>query len=46
VVDGQPYGLVAQELGMTVNAVTLAKKRVLDRFREEFKDLVELKRSP
>jgi RNA polymerase sigma-70 factor (ECF subfamily) len=32
---------VAAELGMTVNAVYLAKSRVLRRLREEFADLIE-----
>ncbi len=32
---------MARDLGMTVNAVYLAKSRVLRRFREEFADLVE-----
>jgi RNA polymerase sigma-70 factor (ECF subfamily) len=33
---------VARDLGMTVNAVYLAKSRILRRLREEFEDLIEL----
>ena len=32
---------IAAELGITVNAVYLAKSRVLRRLREEFADLLE-----
>jgi RNA polymerase sigma-70 factor, ECF subfamily len=41
VADSQAPAAVARDLGMTVNAVYLAKSRVLRRFREEFADLVE-----
>jgi RNA polymerase sigma-70 factor (ECF subfamily) len=41
VVDGQLAELVAGQLGMSTNAVHLAKGRVLRRFRAEFKDLLE-----
>jgi RNA polymerase sigma-70 factor (ECF subfamily) len=40
-VDEQPSGAVAAELGMTANAVRMAKSRVLHRLREELGDLVE-----
>jgi RNA polymerase sigma-70 factor (ECF subfamily) len=40
-VDGQPAPGVAAELGMTANAVRMAKSRVLHRLREELGDLVE-----
>jgi RNA polymerase sigma-70 factor (ECF subfamily) len=40
-VSGQAPPDVAAELGMTVNAVYLAKSRVLRRLREEFADLLE-----
>ena len=39
-VDGVPAGRVAEELGMTENAVILAKSRVLKRLREEAGDLL------
>lgn len=41
VVDGQNAADVAQELGITPNAVYLAKARVLGRLRQEFADLIE-----
>jgi RNA polymerase sigma-70 factor (ECF subfamily) len=41
-VDGRPVADVALELGMTANAVYLAKGRVLRRLREELADLEEL----
>lgn len=37
-VDGQPAAQVAEELGMTSNAVYLAKSRVLRRLREELNE--------
>lgn len=40
-VDDQPSPAVAAELGMTANAVRMAKSRVLRRLREELGDLVE-----
>jgi RNA polymerase sigma-70 factor, ECF subfamily len=40
-VDGQPSAEVAAELGMTANAVRMAKSRVLRRLREEVGELVE-----
>ena len=40
-VDDQPAAAVAQELGMTANAVRMAKSRVLHRLRTELGDLVE-----
>jgi RNA polymerase sigma-70 factor, ECF subfamily len=39
--DGRPAPEVAAELGMTANAVRMAKSRVLRRLREELGDLVE-----
>ena len=39
-VDGVPAGRVAEELGLTENAVILAKSRVLKRLREEAGDLL------
>ena len=39
-VDDQPSAAVAEELGMTANAVRMAKSRVLRRLREELGDLV------
>lgn len=39
--DGQSSATVAAELGMTANAVRMAKSRVLRRLREELGDLVE-----
>lgn len=41
VIDGQTATDVAQELGISPNAVHLAKARVLGRLRQEFADLVE-----
>jgi RNA polymerase sigma-70 factor (ECF subfamily) len=41
VVDGREAAEVAQELGITRNAVYLAKARVLHRLQEEFADLIE-----
>lgn len=38
---GRPAGEVAQELGMTVNAVYLAKSRVLRRLHQELDGLLE-----
>jgi len=40
-VDGVPAGRVAEELGLSENAVFLAKSRVLKRLREEAGDLLE-----
>ncbi len=39
--DGLPAQQVAAELGLSVNAVTLAKSRILKRLREEAGDLLE-----
>lgn len=39
--DGVPADAVADELGVTVNAVCIAKSRVLRRLREEARGLVE-----
>jgi len=39
--DGSPADEVAEELGMTVNAVFIAKSRVLSRLRQEAAGLVE-----
>jgi RNA polymerase sigma-70 factor, ECF subfamily len=39
-VDGVPAGRVAEELGLSDNAVILAKSRVLKRLREEAGDLL------
>jgi RNA polymerase sigma-70 factor (ECF subfamily) len=41
VVCGRPVVEVSRELGITVNAVYLAKARVLGRLRQELKDLLE-----
>jgi RNA polymerase sigma-70 factor (ECF subfamily) len=41
VVDEQPTAGIAEDLGMTVNAVRLAKSRVLRRLRSELEGLVE-----
>ena len=41
VVEGQRPAAVAADLGLTVNAVYLAKARVLARLREEFRDLID-----
>lgn len=40
-VDDQPSAAVAAELGMTSNAVRMAKSRVLRRLRQELGELVE-----
>jgi RNA polymerase sigma-70 factor (ECF subfamily) len=40
-VDGQPPTQVAQELGLSLNSVLLAKSRVLKRLRQELAGLVE-----
>jgi RNA polymerase sigma-70 factor (ECF subfamily) len=40
-VDDQPAAAVAMELGMTANAVRMAKSRVLHRLRTELGDLVD-----
>jgi RNA polymerase sigma-70 factor (ECF subfamily) len=39
-VDGLPPAQVAEELGLSINAVTLAKSRILKRLREEAGDLL------
>jgi RNA polymerase sigma-70 factor (ECF subfamily) len=41
VVEEQPAAGVAQDLAMSRNAVYIAKTRVLQRLREEFKDLID-----
>jgi RNA polymerase sigma-70 factor, ECF subfamily len=41
VVSGKPARAVAAELGTTVNAVYIAKCRVLRRLREELAELLE-----
>jgi hypothetical protein len=41
VVDGLPAAAVAAELGTTVNAVLLAKSRILRRLREEAAGLLD-----
>ena len=41
VIDGRPPAEVAAELGLSLNAVILAKSRVLKRLREELRGLVE-----
>jgi RNA polymerase sigma-70 factor (ECF subfamily) len=41
VLQGQPAEHVAADLGMTVNAVLIAKCRVLQRFRQESRDLLD-----
>ncbi len=40
-IEGLPAAQVAEELGLSVNAVVLAKSRVLKRLREEAGDLLE-----
>ena len=40
VVNEQPAKLVAEELGVSVNVVYLAKSRITKRVREEFRDLI------
>jgi RNA polymerase sigma-70 factor (ECF subfamily) len=42
VVDGRSPADVGRDLGMTANAVYLARGRVLRRLREEFADLIDL----
>lgn len=42
VVAGQPAAEVAQALGMTVNAVYVAKSHILRKIREEFAQIVDL----
>jgi RNA polymerase sigma-70 factor (ECF subfamily) len=42
VVEGQPAAGVAQDLGLTVNAVYVLKSRLLRRLREEFAGCLEL----
>ena len=42
VIEGQNPADVARDLGMTVNAVYLAKSHTLRRIREEFAQLVDL----
>jgi RNA polymerase sigma-70 factor, ECF subfamily len=42
VVDGHDPADVARELGLTVNAVYLAKSRITHRLREEFAGLIDL----
>jgi RNA polymerase sigma-70 factor (ECF subfamily) len=41
VLDGVPATAVAAELGLSVNAVLIAKSRVLQRFRQEARGLLE-----
>ncbi len=41
VLEGQPATAVAGELGLSLNAVLLAKSRVLKRLRQELAGLVE-----
>jgi RNA polymerase sigma-70 factor (ECF subfamily) len=41
VIDGEPAARVAEELGLSLNSVLLAKSRVLKRMREELAGLVE-----
>jgi RNA polymerase sigma-70 factor (ECF subfamily) len=41
VVEGQAPVAVARDLQMSVNAVYLAKSRILHRVREEYADLLE-----
>jgi RNA polymerase sigma-70 factor (ECF subfamily) len=41
VLEGRPTGEVAAELGITSNAVRIAKSRVLSRFRREAEGLIE-----
>jgi len=41
VIDGCPPADVAAELGLSLNAVVLAKSRVLKRLREELRGLIE-----
>ena len=39
-VDGLPAAVVAEELGLSVNAILQAKSRILKRLREEAGDLL------
>ena len=39
--EGEPAGQVAEALGLSLNAVLLAKSRVLKRLRQELAGLVE-----
>ena len=41
VLEGEPAGQVAEELGLSLNSVLLAKSRVLKRLRQELAGLVE-----
>jgi RNA polymerase sigma-70 factor (ECF subfamily) len=41
VIDGAAPAAVASELGLTLNAVLLARSRVLRRLREELRGLVD-----
>ena len=41
VLEGEPAGRVAEELGLSLNSVLLAKSRVLNRLRQEATGLVE-----
>jgi RNA polymerase sigma-70 factor (ECF subfamily) len=41
VLDGAPPVAVAAELGLSVNAVLIAKSRVLQRFRQEARGLLD-----
>ncbi len=41
VLDGRPAQQVADDLGLSLNAVLLAKSRVLKRLREESRGLIE-----
>lgn len=40
-VEGRPAATVAAELGMSLNALYIAKSRILQRLRQEFGDLIE-----
>lgn len=46
VVDGRSPADVGRDLGMTANAVYLARGRVLRRLRQEFADLIDLDPTP
>jgi hypothetical protein len=41
VIDGQPASAVSEALGQTVNAVLIAKSRVLRRLRQEGRGLLD-----
>jgi RNA polymerase sigma-70 factor (ECF subfamily) len=41
VLEGEPAARVAEELGLSLNSVILAKSRVLNRLRQEAAGLVE-----